>query len=66
MDESKDHDTVDESSLEQQIPESADHTLIVRKNCSPMPSATRSYGRQTKSSQHSKNFKFSREQTWKH
>ena len=45
-DERKDHDTVDESSLEQQIRELADYTLIVRKNWSARPSATRSYGRQ--------------------
>ena len=46
MDESQDHGVVDESSLEQQIHESADRTLIVRKNWSPRPSATGSYGRQ--------------------
>ena len=45
-DESKDHSAVDESSSEQQIRESADYTLIVRKNWSPSPSATGSYGRQ--------------------
>ena len=45
-DESKDHGTVDESSLEQQIRESASYTLFVRKNWSPRPSATRTYGRQ--------------------
>ena len=43
-DERKDHGTVDESSLEQQIRESADYTLIVV--WSPRPSATGSYGRQ--------------------
>ena len=37
---------MDESSLEQQIRESANYTLIVRKNWSPRPSATGSYGRQ--------------------
>ena len=45
-DERKDHGAVDESSSEQQIHESADYTLIVRKNWSPRPSASRSYGRQ--------------------
>ena len=45
-DESIDHGEVDESPLEQQIHESANYTLIVRKNWSPRPSATRSYGRQ--------------------
>ena len=45
-DERIDHGTVDESSSEQQIRESADYTLIVRKNWSPKPSATGSYGRQ--------------------
>ena len=45
-DERKDHGTVDESSLEQQVRESADYTLIVRKNWSARPSATGSYGRQ--------------------
>ena len=44
-DERKDHGAVDESSSEQQIRESTDYTLIVRKNWSPRPSATRSYGR---------------------
>ena len=44
-DERKDHGAVDKSS-EQQIRESADYTLIVRKNWSPRPSATGSYGRQ--------------------
>ena len=65
---------MDESSSEQQIRESADYTLIVRKNWSPRPSATGSYsrqagslaGRETKSSKHSKFLKFSNEQTWKH
>ena len=42
-DESKDHGTVDESSSEQQIRESANRTLIVRKT---WPSATGSYSRQ--------------------
>ena len=73
-DERKDHGAVDESSLEQQIRESADYTLIVRKNWSPRPSATGSYsrqagspaGRETKSSKHLKILKFSREQIWKH
>ena len=37
---------MDESSSEQQIRESADYTLIVRKNWSPRPSATESYDRQ--------------------
>ena len=46
-DERKDLGTVDESSLEQQIRESTNYTLIVRKNWSPRPSATGSYGRQT-------------------
>ena len=45
-DERKDHGALDESSSEQQICESADYTLIVRKNWSPRPSATRSYSRQ--------------------
>ena len=45
-DEKKDHGTLDESSLEQQIRESADYTLIVRKNWSARPGATGSYGRQ--------------------
>ena len=44
-DESKDHGAVDESSSEQQIHESADYILIVRKNWSPRPSATGSYSR---------------------
>ena len=42
-DESKDHGTVDESFSEQQIRESADHTLVMTKNWSPGPSATGSY-----------------------
>ena len=42
--ESKEHGAVDESSSEQQIRESADYTLIVRKNWTPMPSVTGSYG----------------------
>ena len=42
-DESTHHDTVHVSSLEQQICESANYTLIVRRNWSPRPSATRSY-----------------------
>ena len=45
-DERKDYGAVDESSLEQHIRESADYILIVRKNWSPKPSATGSYGRQ--------------------
>ena len=45
-DERKDHGAVDESSSEQQIRESANYTLIVRKNWSPRPSATGCYGRQ--------------------
>ena len=45
-DERKDHGTVDESSSEQQVRELDDYTLIVRKNWSPRPSATGSYGRQ--------------------
>ena len=45
-DERKDHGAVDESSSEQQIRESTDYKLIVRKNWSPRPSATGSYGRQ--------------------
>ena len=44
-DEWKDHGALDESSLEQQVRESADYTLIVRKNWSPRPSATGSYRR---------------------
>ena len=36
---------MDESSLEQQIRESVDYTLIARKNWSPRPSATGYYGR---------------------
>ena len=39
-DERKDHGTVDESSSEQQIRESGDYTLIVRKIWSSTPSAT--------------------------
>ena len=46
-DESKDHGALDESSSEQQICESANYTLAVRKNWSPRPSATRSYSRQS-------------------
>ena len=45
-DERKDHSAVDESSSEQQIRESDDYIWIVRKNWSPRPSATGSYGRQ--------------------
>ena len=45
-DENIGHGAVDESSLEQQIRESANYTLIVRKNWSPRPSVTGSYGRQ--------------------
>ena len=45
-DERKDHGTVDESSSEQQIRESANYIWIVRKNWSLRPSATGSYGRQ--------------------
>ena len=37
---------MDESSSEQQIRESADYTLIVKKNWSAKPSAIGSYGRQ--------------------
>ena len=37
---------MDESSLEQQIRESTDYTLIVRKNWSPRPSATGFYRRE--------------------
>ena len=37
---------MDEPSSEQQIRESADYTLIVRKNWSPRPSATGSYRRE--------------------
>ena len=47
MDERKDHVAVDESSSEQQIHESTDYTLIVRKNWSLGPSATGSYSRQS-------------------
>ena len=39
------HGTVDESSSEQQIRESADYTWIVRKNWSSSHSGTGSYGR---------------------
>ena len=51
--------------------ESADYALIMRKNWSPTPSATRSYGRQAGSLCDQiilalKILKFSREQTWKH
>ena len=46
-DERKDHGALDDSSSEQQVRESADYTLIVRKNWSPRPSVTRSYDRQT-------------------
>ena len=42
-DERKDHGAVGESSLEQQVRESDDYTLIVRKNWSPRPSAIGSY-----------------------
>ena len=42
-DERREHGAVDESSLEQQICESDDHTLIVRKNWSPSTSGTGSY-----------------------
>ena len=45
-DERKDHGALDESSSEQQVCESADYTLIVRKNWSPRPSATGSYRRE--------------------
>ena len=45
-DERTDHGALDESSSEQQVRESANYTLIVRKNWSPRPSATGSYGRQ--------------------
>ena len=45
-DERKDHGTLDESSSEQQVCESADYTLIVKKNWSPRPSATGSYRRE--------------------
>ena len=44
-DERKDYGAVDESSSEQQIRESADYTLIVRKNWCARPSATGSFGR---------------------
>ena len=45
-DERKDHGALDESSSEQQVCESVDYTLIVRKNWSPRPSATGSYRRE--------------------
>ena len=45
-DEKMEHSAVGESSLEQQIHESADYTSIVRKNWSPSHSRTGSYGRQ--------------------
>ena len=45
-DERKDHGALDESSSEQQVRESADYTLIVRKNWSSRPSATGSYRRE--------------------
>ena len=45
-DKRKEHGAVDESSSEQQIRESANYTLNVRKNWSARPSATGSYGRQ--------------------
>ena len=45
-DERKDHGALDESSSEQQVRESADYILIVRKNWSPRPSATGSYRRE--------------------
>ena len=45
-DERKDHDVLNEFSSEQQVRESADYTLIVRKNCSPRLCATRSYRRE--------------------
>ena len=70
-DERKDHGAVDESSSEQQIHESADYTLIVRKTGAlhlvlPGLTAGRPAVCETKSSKHSKFLKFSREQTWKH
>ena len=69
-DEREYHGAVDEYSSEQQIRESANYTLSVRKNWSPRPSATGSYGRQagreTKSSSRSRFLKFPSEQTWKH
>ena len=42
----KDYGALDESSSEQQVRESADYTLIVRKNWSPRPSAIGSYRRE--------------------
>ena len=45
-DERKDHGALDKSCSEQHIRESADYTLIVRKNWSPRPSATGSYRRE--------------------
>ena len=45
-DERKNHGALDESSSEQQVRESADYTLIVRKNWSSRPSATGSYRRE--------------------
>ena len=44
-DERRKHGAVDEPSSEQQIRESDDHTLIVRKNWRPTTSGTGSYGR---------------------
>ena len=41
--ERREHDAVDESSSEQQIHDSDDHKLIVRKNWSPSTSGTKSY-----------------------
>ena len=40
-DERREHGAVDESSSEQQIHDSNDHTLIVRKNWNPSTSRTR-------------------------
>ena len=45
-DKRKEHGAVDESSSEQQIRESANYTLKVRKNWSTRPSVTGSYSRQ--------------------
>ena len=45
-DEKMEHSAVGESSLVQQICESADYTCIVRKNWSPSHSGTGSYSRQ--------------------
>ena len=42
-DERREHSAVDEPSSEQQIRESDNHTLIVRKNLNPSTSGTRSY-----------------------